>query len=200
MSGGTNGKEAAEQPPISAQPLRLEAYIHRVLHEARAAKMSERDPHYRFLVALMSLSHQAQLLSQILIESTQSFKSEIAQAKTVRAETESFEASSGAFQLGIPMARALVLCFVISIAMAGLGGYLLGYSEVFGSRHTTVDRLRHEFGIDELSAQIWTEIIPRNDLRLEIPICKGYRSQIENGRRYCDIKLFVSPPAPNRGP
>ena len=61
------------------------------------------------------------------------------------AETESFDASSGAFQLGIPMARALVLCFVISIAMAGLGGYLLGYSEVFGSRHTTVDRLRHEF-------------------------------------------------------
>ena len=73
MSGGTNGNEAAKQPLISAQPLRLEAYIHRVLQEARAAKMSERDPHYRYLLTVMSLSHQTQLLGQTLTESIQSF-------------------------------------------------------------------------------------------------------------------------------
>ena len=186
----------------------LETAIERVLQEARIAKMSERDPHYRYLLTILALSNRTQGLAHALMQSAESYRQTIEQAKTelvalrthriaeappVDANRSDADAIVG--RLRTPLAYAALLCFAVVI----VGIYRLGEHGALGSRDTVTDHLRQAYGLDEPSARAWSEVIPLNDLRQVLARCRELHYYYENGGRYCDLRLYVPTPPGKQG-
>ncbi len=83
---------------------------------------------------------------------------------------------------------------VASLLVGAVGGYGLGARETFGSPYTAVERLQRTFGLDALSARMWSDLIPLNDPRPLIARCRDLAQYgYQRDRRYCDMQLTVPP-------
>lgn len=83
---------------------------------------------------------------------------------------------------------------VASLLVGAVGGYGLGAREAFGGPYTAVERLQRTFGLDALSARMWSDLIPLNDPRPLIARCRDLAQYgYQRDRRYCDMQLTVPP-------
>ncbi|AMB47676.1 hypothetical protein [Methylobacterium sp. AMS5] len=83
---------------------------------------------------------------------------------------------------------------VASLLVGAVGGYDLGARETFGTPYTAAERLQRTFGLDALSARMWSDLIPLNDPRPLIARCRDLAQYgYQRDRRYCDMQLTVPP-------
>jgi hypothetical protein len=196
-------------PPTRKAPPPLEGAIERVLDEARIAKMSERDPHYRYLLTILALSHQTQQLASKVIERVEELRrmqeelrqmqekmrhdlNELGKHRPVQAppvEASPPEAKQDDDTTGLAWVAGIVLCLLVV-------SYALGDRGVLGSSYTSGDRLKQAFSLDSLSVRILGDLIPLNDLHQIAATCKAKAYYVYgDDRRACNVTIVVPPPS-----
>lgn len=189
-------------PPTRKAPPPLEGAIERVLDEARIAKMSERDPHYRYLLTILALSHRTQQLAGDVAECAQSFRqthekmrhdwNELGKHRPVQApptEASPPETKHGDDQTWLAWVAGIVLSLLAV-------SYALGDRGVLGSSYTPGDRLKQAFSLDSLSVRILGDLIPLNDLHQIAATCKAKAYYVYgDDRRACNVTIIVPPPS-----
>lgn len=196
-------------PPTRNTLPPLEEAIKRVLDEARIAKMSERDPHHRYLLTILALSHRTQQLAGEVIarvaelqgmqeelrqmqEKMRHDRNEVGKHRPVQAplaETSSPEAKQGEDSTWLAWAAGLVLTLLVV-------GYALGDRGVLGSAYTPGDRLKQAFSLDSLSVRILADLIPLNDLHQIAATCQAKAYHVYgDDRQACNVTIVVPPPS-----
>jgi hypothetical protein len=198
-----------ETPPARKAPPPLEEAIQRVLDEARIAKMSERDPHHRYLLTILTLSHRTQQLAGEVIgrvTELQRMQEELRQmhekmrcdwnefgkhrpVQAPLAEPASPEAKQGDDPTWLAWVAGLVLSLFVVV-------YALGDRGVLGSSYTPGDRLKQAFSLDSLSVRILSDLIPLNDMQQIARTCKAKAYYVYgDDRRACNVTIVVPPPS-----
>lgn len=186
-------------PPAAGERTLLETLVHRLFAAYQQTGISTNEPFHDVMVAFCALGLATERGRHDLVAS---MRRETARLEAVAAEAKgSADRVERAMRLDVRSTVArhgfLLAGIVLASTLAGgIGAYsLLGGREAFVSRITVAEHLQRAYGLDEPSAQAWDGVIPLNDLRQALARCRESYYYYENGRRYCDLRLYV-PTAP----
>ena len=84
--------------------------------------------------------------------------------------------------------------FAISILIAAGGGFLWGQATANAAVHQTEQRLAVAFRDGPNTAATWANLMRSNDAGLALAGCTGLAVKIIEGRRACNVPLWLDPP------
>jgi hypothetical protein len=99
------------------------------------------------------------------------------------------------FDRNTAMLAGFILFAVGALCLAG--GAWWGHSRAYADIHETEAGLRQAFRDGPDTARAWRELIEWNDLRGSLLACKEVqgRIHIQDGRRWCEVPLWLQKPA-----